>query len=161
VSALPPPGSLYAGPTPQRIEIGHYRDSAGNYWLPDPDGAIWPISAADSAALENNLGAGEDARKNRQDILQRVRTKNVVGQPLPAGGPIKLDIRRTLLAIGIALLASMLFTPHKDYWQFLGRTFFVPPLVPVVETDTKSRDCFRIVGWTHDVGLEARRFYQL
>lgn len=78
---------LYAGPTPQRIEIAHYRDSAGNYWLPDPDGAIWPISAADIAALENNLGAGEDARKNRQDILQRVRTKNVVGQPLPAGGP--------------------------------------------------------------------------
>jgi len=34
-------------------------------------------------------------------------------------------MRRTLLAFGIAVLASMLFAPHKDYWQFLGRTFFV------------------------------------
>ena len=34
-------------------------------------------------------------------------------------------MRRTLLAVGIAVLVSMLFTPHKTYWQFLGRTFLV------------------------------------
>jgi len=34
-------------------------------------------------------------------------------------------MRRTLLAVGIAVLVSMLFTPHKTYWRSLGRTFLV------------------------------------
>src|SRR4029077_7948606 len=35
------------------------------------------------------------------------------------------QMRRTLLAVGIAVLVSMLFTPHKTYWQSLGRVFYV------------------------------------
>src|SRR5207248_2592059 len=34
-------------------------------------------------------------------------------------------MRRTLLAVGIAILVSIIFAPHKEGWEFLGRMFYV------------------------------------
>jgi mannose/fructose/N-acetylgalactosamine-specific phosphotransferase system component IIC len=34
-------------------------------------------------------------------------------------------MKRTLLAVGFALLISMLLAPHKEPWRWLGKTFYV------------------------------------
>ena len=34
-------------------------------------------------------------------------------------------MKRTLLAIGFAVLVSMLFAPYEKYWHSLGHVFFV------------------------------------
>jgi hypothetical protein len=45
-----------------------------------------------------------------------------------APAPIKTQptsMRRTLLAVGIAVLVSILFAPHQENWHWLGRVFYV------------------------------------
>jgi hypothetical protein len=34
-------------------------------------------------------------------------------------------MRRTLLAVGIAVLVSILFAPHETHWHWLGQFFYV------------------------------------
>ena len=34
-------------------------------------------------------------------------------------------MRRTLLVLGVAVLVSMLLTPHKQSWRWLGEKFYV------------------------------------
>ena len=58
-------------------------------------------------------------------------------------------MKRTLLAAGIAVLASMLFAPHRYYWEALGQIFYVQISEqekggPVFEYDPSNRTYRRI-----------------
>jgi hypothetical protein len=37
-------------------------------------------------------------------------------------------MRRTLLAVGFAVLVSMLFAPHQHYWGVMADVFYVQPV---------------------------------
>jgi hypothetical protein len=41
-------------------------------------------------------------------------------------------MRRTLIAVGIAVLVSMLFGPHKEYWRFMERNTRTPTWNPFI-----------------------------
>jgi hypothetical protein len=49
------------------------------------------------------------------------------------------EMRRTLLAVGIAVVASMLLAPHRDRWEWLCRSFYAQPVMAqYISTDPNA-----------------------